>query len=501
AVKVPPLLSADLKGRRVLVVDDNENARIVLADMLGAMSFNIDQVSSGKEAIDAVIRAESQDQSYDIVFLDWQMPGMDGIEAARKLRAEKLAHLPHLVMVTAYGREEVIRGAEEASLEDVLIKPVSASTLFDSVVRVLGGRPVERRMRVDGPSLLAEQLATIKGARVLLVEDNLLNQEVAMELLRDAGFQVDLAENGEIAVAKIQQASYDIVLMDMQMPVMDGMAATREIRQLPGFASLPIVAMTANAMEGDRQRCLAAGMNDHVAKPIEPDDLWQALLKWVKARHSTDAGSASAGLPSEAPALPAGIAAIAGLDVSNGLRRVLGKTPLYLRMLRRFIDGQGDAIAAIHSALDNGDLETAERLAHTARGSAGNIGATELESLAAQVESGIKDRQPRVLLDQRLEQLARPLELLIASIEGALPAEQASTQIEVDMAALRPMLENLDALLAYGDASAIAVLDDNVDQLRAAFPKHFRAIDNAIRAIDFEAARSALREATDNPGQ
>ena len=186
-IKRPRVLSADLQGRRVLVVDDNENARKVLAELLEGMSFVINEASSGMAAIDAVDRAEEQDKPYDIVFLDWLMPGMDGIETARKLRARPLKRLPHMVMVTAYGREEVIKGAEEAGMEVVLIKPVSASVLFDSVAGVLGGTHSEQREIGDAPSLAEESLASIKGARILLVEDNELNQEVATELLDDAG--------------------------------------------------------------------------------------------------------------------------------------------------------------------------------------------------------------------------------------------------------------------------------------------------------------------------
>ena len=229
------VLPPDLQGRRVLVVDDNESARLVLGDLLGSMSFKVDQAESGQTAIGAVGRAEAQGMPYEIVFLDWQMPGMDGNETAKRLRELPLSHMPHMMMVTAYGREEVIKGAEEAGIEDVLIKPVNASTLFDGMVRLLGGVVDGPRTALDALTDTFEQLVTIKGARVLLVEDNELNMEVATELLRGAGLVVDLAENGQIAVDKVRAADYDIVLMDMQMPVMDGVTATREIRKEERF--------------------------------------------------------------------------------------------------------------------------------------------------------------------------------------------------------------------------------------------------------------------------
>jgi CheY-like chemotaxis protein len=220
---------------------------------------------------------------------------MDGNETARRLRARPLKRIPLMMMVTAYGREEVIKGAEEAGIVDVLIKPVTASVLFNGVVRILGGTVNGPRTTADAPSNTFGQLATIKGARVLLVEDNELNQEVATELLRDAGLVVDLAENGQLALDKLKAVDYDIVLMDMQMPVMDGVTATREIRKDERFKDLAIVAMTANAMRADRDRCIAAGMNDHIAKPIEPEDLWQALLKWIKPKHVMSARPATHG--------------------------------------------------------------------------------------------------------------------------------------------------------------------------------------------------------------
>ena len=487
------LLSGDLQGKRVLVVDDNENARQVLGDMLGSMSFKVDQVESGMAAIGAVDQAEAQDVPYEIVFLDWQMPGMDGNETAKRLRERPLSRMPHLMMVTAYGREEVIKGAEEAGIEDVLIKPVSASVLFDSVVRLLGG--VVDGVRTTGdvsPTHTFEQLATIKGARILLVEDNELNQEVATELLRDADFVVELAENGQIALDKIRVADYDIVLMDVQMPVMDGVTATREIRKEARFNDLTVVAMTANATQGDRDHCLAAGMNDHIAKPIEPEDLWKALLKWIKPRHVTATEAEmkpQVGQEAEMPSV------IEGLDMATGLRRVLGKKPLYLSMLRKFIASQKSATAEIHKALEGNDWNTAERLAHTLKGVSGNIGATGLQELAEKIETAIKERQPRNTVDDRLDEIKKPLGNLIVQLEQQLPEERSQAAVMVDQGKLTFVCNKLEALLADDDAEAGDVLDANADLLNAAFPNHYRKIDDGIRSFDFEAALAALRAA------
>jgi len=485
-------LTEDQQGKRVLVVDDNESARLVLADLLGNMGFKIDQADSGKAAISAVDRAEAQGIPYEIVFLDWQMPGMDGNETARQLRDLPLSHMPHIMMVTAYGREEVIKGAEEAGIEDVLIKPVSASVLFDSVVRVLGGVLGGAHAFRDAPTDTFEQLATIKGARILLVDDNDLNQEVATELLTGASFVVDLAENGQIALDKVRANAYDIVLMDMQMPVMDGVTATLEIRKDERFKDLPIVAMTANAMQGDRDRCMAAGMNDHVAKPIEPEDLWKMLLKWVKPQHATAVRSqmaADADLPS----------GIEGLDMTNGLRRVLDKKSLYLSMLRKFVAGQKSATTEIIKALESGDWDTAERLAHTLKGVSGNIGATALQQMAEEIEAAIKTRQPREMVDIHIGELKKPLEMLIAQLELKLPGEKSITPTPVDPEKLKSVCDQLEALLADSDAEATDVLNANAGLLGSAFPNHYRKIDDAILSFDFEAALAALSAATATP--
>ena len=486
-------LSADLQGKRVLVVDDNESASQVLGELLHSMSFSVDQVESGKAAINAVARAERQGKPYEIVFLDWLMPGMDGNETAIQLRKLPLGHMPHLMLVTAYGREEVIKGAEEAGVENVLIKPVNPSVLFDSVIRILGGAVDGSRTPGDVSTDIFEQLATIKGSRILLVEDNELNQEVATELLCDAGFIVDLAKNGKIALEKLRAAEYDIVLMDMQMPVMDGLTAVRAIRRDERFADLPVVAMTANATQVDRDRCLEAGMNDHVAKPIEPEKLWMALLKWIMPRHSAAATAEVRPQEVRDVDLPSGIE---GLDTEGGLRRVLGKKPLYLSILRKFVASQKTATAKIHTALEGNFLNSAERLAHTLKGVSGTIGATDLQGLAEKLETAIKNNRSREEVDALLDALQIPLADLLSGLEQQLPEERLKAVVTVAPEQLKAVCAKLEAMLTDDDAEAVDVLDAHADLLSAAFPKHYCLIDESVQSFDFEAALVALRTAT-----
>jgi CheY-like chemotaxis protein len=290
--------------------------------------------------------------------------------------------------------------------------------LFEGVARILSGAPESTRSIVDEPSGSFAQLTTIRGARVLLVEDNDLNQEVALELLRDAGFVVDLAEDGQIALNKLAAGNYDIVLMDMLMPVMDGVTATRTLRLNPRWQGLPVVAMTANAMQVDRERCLAAGMNDHIAKPIEPDDLWKTMLKWIKRRHPLSTTEPVNKIVGEFSFL----ADIEGLDSFNGLRRVLGKQVLYEAMLRKFITSQKSVVAAISKELQENSWDGAERLAHTLKGVAGSIGATDVTVMATRLESALKERQSRSQIETCLQQLATPLDQLIGQLELHQPA-------------------------------------------------------------------------------
>jgi two-component system sensor histidine kinase/response regulator len=525
ASAAPRLQAApDLSGRRVLVVDDNDSARTVIKDMLADMSFAVDDVPSGREAIGAVARAAQTGQPYELVFLDWQMPVMDGIETAQALGTLALDPSPHLVMVTSYGREDAMKQARDAGIEEVLVKPVTGSVLLEAAARVLGLTEFEGADRTalsaDG---IPQALAALRGARVLLVEDNDLNQQVAGELLEDAGFVVEIAEDGQIAVDKVLGAAerWDIVLMDMQMPVMDGMAATVEIRKTVGAAQLPIVAMTANAMQQDRERCLAAGMQDFVTKPIEPDELWQALLKWVRPRAGVAeaAETAHAQKRAETAATSAkpsiktahSLAAdvplpehIEGLDVTLGLKRVLGKRPMYLGMLRKFVAGQRGAVDAVHAALDADDLATAERLAHTTKGVSGNIGAERAQALAGELEHAVKTGEPRATLNAHCDALRGTLEPLVQALADWLPPDPAQASQApagdaqvVDDAQLAQITAQLRALCEDMDSEAEELVEREGTLLRAGHPAHFEAISQAVRGFEFEQALTLIDAAVE----
>ncbi len=424
----------DLRGRRALVVDDSEHARTVIVEMLRGMTFLVSEAASGAAALEEVRRAAGLGHPYDVVYLDWRMPGMDGMETARRIRSLGLACPPIFLMVTAHGREEVLKEAEGAGIENVLVKPVSASLLFDTTMGVLGGRQVPQPPGADEWAAADQRLACLRGARVLLVEDNDINQQVARELLLEVGLRVDVADNGQIALELAQRNAYDLVFMDMQMPVMDGVTATRALRKLAGLQHLPIVAMTANAMTQDRRKCIDAGMNDYLVKPIDPKELTSILLRWVRPGHTAIAAAAAAAAgPSRAITAP-GVqtgelpVGIPGLDTSLGLQRMLGKKPLYIAMLRRYLAGQNDLVRDIRAARAGGDHTTAQRLAHTARSVAGNIGATEVQARATALEDAMRQGLDHGVIDSLMNELDAPLDALLRSLESFLtPAPAAPT--------------------------------------------------------------------------
>jgi two-component system sensor histidine kinase/response regulator len=260
-------------------------------------------------------------------------------------------------------------------------------------------------------------VAALRGARILLVEDNDINQQVARELLEDAGLVVDVADNGEIALEKVRSGSWELVFMDMQMPVMDGVTATQRIRAMGGFERLPIVAMTANAMEQDRRKCLDAGMNDFLVKPIDPDDMWNILLRWVRPRVRQEAAPVRAAQTSAPDGMPQGIE---GLDTALGLSRMMGKKPLYLAMLRRYLASQKDVVGDIRRAIGDEDFETAERLAHTAKSVSGNVGAVAVQERAAQLEMALRERRCAGELEPLTRALDGTMSPLLASLGEAI---------------------------------------------------------------------------------
>ena len=398
---------AGLQGLRVLIVDDVLSARKILKVLVGSLGYEAMVMATAEEALE-----ELQRVPYDLVLLDWRMPEVDGFEAARRIRQAALRPQPRVIMMTAYGDEVVRQRVEAEGMDGFLSKPVTSSALFDAIMTAFG-RHGPRRM-VHPPSLgpSAEHLGRLQGARVLLVEDNGFNQQVAMELLAAMGVQVTLAVDGQDALAVLRTEAFDAVLMDLQMPVMDGYEATRRLRADSAFAQVPILAMTAHAMAQERERCRVLGMNDYITKPINPGDLAATLARWVPQ-------AAPAVLP-QAQASPqeAGLQeAMAGIETARGLACFSGRMELYDRMLQRFLELKEGAVEEVRDAVLQEDWTLASRLAHSMISVAGTIGAMDLSQSALTLQDAIRNGPPEQI-PGALERYANHHAQVVASLKA-----------------------------------------------------------------------------------
>lgn len=486
----------DLQGMAILVVDDNATAREILTSMLVSLKFQVDSAASAEQAIAKLEQANAAGKPFRLVLMDWMMPGVDGVEALRRIRNdEQISGTPLFIMVTAYSRDELLERLGEMEVQDVLVKPVTPSTLLDSILNAFGREALARPRRREVAQEVEQAQQQLSGAYLLLVEDNLVNQEMTVEILGRAGIRVDVANNGAQALAMVVQKAYDGVLMDCQMPVMDGFEATQRIRQLPGLAQLPILAMTANAMAGDRQRCLDAGMNEHIAKPLDVNQLFITLNRWIKGH-----GVQFAPAPQAAVSLPV----IDGLELDSALQRLAGDGALLRRLLGRFCETERDCIARVRQALAAQAQGDAVRMVHSLKGLAGNIGARELAQRAVDLESLLRHPREGAELESMLLQVEQDLARLVESIEAALllaeplaPVAQETT--DLDAATLFAGLDRLHSLLDEDDGESMHVLEPLLPALRArGHGREADALAELIRRYAYEEALqglSALRQA------
>jgi two-component system, sensor histidine kinase and response regulator len=437
----PGFLAKDLKGLKVLVTDDNETSRQIFEEILISFGFEVELAFTGGKAIDAITTTK---KPFDLIIMDWKMPGMSGIETSIQIKNQlNLPVVPKIIMCTSYGREEIMNKANEAGLEGFLVKPVNPSILLDTILHVFGKSESNRVFSNITEEMEVEGLKQIQGANLLLVEDNEINQQVAQEILQNAGLIVELAENGQIAIDKVNSKSFDLVLMDIQMPVMDGYTATKMIRKDQKFQNLPIIAMTANAMVGDRDEAIKSGMNDHVAKPIDPQHLFATLVKWIEPgereipkgnRQKAIGNREEIDFPDSLP----------GIDIKTGLNRVGGNKKLYRDLLVKYSKDNQTVTQQIQEALNKKDMELAQRLAHTVKGVSGNIGAGEVQKTAEVVELSIKSQK----LDQISEEINTLNEKIKVSLSGLESLiEAVNQQSNVENSKAKGNTDDLKALL------------------------------------------------------
>ena len=479
----------DFDGRRVLVVDDSDASRRILQGYLTSLGFTVATASSGIEALNQLAEEE---EPFDLVITDWLMPGINGLDLAARIKgAADQDTPPEVILVSAHAKDDIMDKPGAQHLSSFLPKPITPSHLLDATMEALGQGSSHGPRRRSSREPDMDALRPIQGARLLLVEDNKINQQVACELLEQAQFFVEIANNGQEALDMLEAERYDCVLMDVQMPVMGGYEATRRIRGDGRFGNLPVIAMTANAMVADRQEAERAGMNDHIAKPIMPSDLFSTLLYWIEP------GERELPKPARHEPLETGgdtPIVIPGLDTEAGIARVGGKLASYLRVLRKFVDNQTTTMDQLRAAVEERDGETAVRIAHTVKGIAGTIGALDLFETAAELESALREKPtspPGRLVAKVSDQLKQVLSAVTTALEvheERLPAGETK-----DLRELAPKFALLKRMVAEFDSEAEDILESIIAEAGGGSAREaLRPLARHVGQYDFEAAMAAL---------
>jgi two-component system, sensor histidine kinase and response regulator len=504
-------------GRSVLIVDDNPVARELMSTMGQSLGWAVETADSGEAALALIDERALGGKPYQVVFMDWLMPGMDGWQTSARIRSRSVdgqaaADSPVIMMVTAHGHEMLAQQTDEVQslIDGYLVKPVTASMLFDAMQNTVP--PSEADNHAPGKRTASDVTRPLAGMRLLLVEDNAINQEVAETLLSAQGAAVDIAENGLRGVEAVQAAMtagrpYHAVLMDMQMPVMDGLTATREIRGRVSAADLPIIAMTANAMASDREACMAAGMNDHIGKPFDIDQL-VALLRRLAARTELVLPGEGAPTAAKANTLPPEVQAAAlaaGVELAPALQRMGGKPAVYARMLRTTVQDFGSLAHTLQQPITDADVVTAARALHTVKGLAATLGITALTQEAAAAETKLSAGPSAALamptcaavgaaLAAALPALSGLIERLRESeAEGAAPPT-ASPGKPHDPAAFHQRLTELAALLEQSDMQATELTLALRPLVGQSLGPLWEQIDDAVGSLDFERALSLCQQ-------
>ncbi|WP_176593714.1 hybrid sensor histidine kinase/response regulator [Sphingobium sp. EM0848] len=491
------MLPSELQDLRILIADDNPASREILQEIFNSWSMTVEQVASGAEVLGAVASAEAEGSPYDLLLLDWKMPGLNGIETIKAMRANHaLKALPAILLVTAYGPEEFRSEAAGADIASFLIKPVDPQILLETITGLFAGGRAHNGMHADAAGSIPMVISALRGQRVLLAEDNEINREIAIELLRDAGLEVDIAENGLQAWDQVRDAgaAYAGVLMDVQMPEMDGIEATVHIRESWSADDLPIIAMTAHAYAAERERCFAAGMNDHLAKPVDPALLVETLNRWLKPR----AGFASNGHAQQVvDAKPSAILPdnLPPFNLAAALRRVNGKAPLLRKLIVDFGQKYSGAAQTLRDQIAHGALREAQTLAHTLKGVSGSLELGEVAHVAAEIEQALAATDMDGM-EERLSKLERLLAPAVAATRtltagAAAPAHRADAPI--DAGAFAAAARALELALQRRSLRARGAFEDYATaagMVGAEIQAH--PVKLAIDRLDFESALSAL---------
>ena len=500
-----------LQPMRTLIVDDQETSLVILRALLERWHFPVSTARSGEEALRIVEHAEGCGEPFDLLLLDWHMPGMSGLETARAIEnrvasdaGQTPARPPTVIMVTAYGKTDLLNEASDLRINAILGKPVTPSGLFDTLVQLQNGKELPRAAIGDVFDATRATLSRIRAAHVLLVEDNELNQQVAREFLTKGELVVTVANNGQEALNLVQHHRFDAVLMDLHMPVMDGFEATRRIRALPGLAGLPIIAMTAAAMAKDREASAAAGMNDHVAKPVDPQDLAETLTRWIRPTEEGRYGSAPL------PPVRAEFAsdedveaierALPGLSVRESLVRIGGNVRLYRILLHSFATRHQETAPRLQAPATGNDLDQLYLEAHNLKGEAGNIGCHTLRLCAHRVCEHIRNGehpQLAALTADLLREYDRVFVLIsdFEKIQAAKAPVNEQGEHAIDSAALRSLLEQLDQALQAKSLNARQLIADIEEITRTTeWSEVLASTIQDVRQLHYGPARASLEQ-------
>jgi CheY-like chemotaxis protein/HPt (histidine-containing phosphotransfer) domain-containing protein len=412
-----------LRGLRVLAVDDNDKVLQILRTYLESFSLDVTVAKNRDEALSEIHTANKCGRPILLSIIKYNLWQTDGLALVNEIHnLSELSINPKTLLVTDYGQSDIPSILDNEILDGVLEKPLQKNKLFNAVAKIIGKDFLSTgKFMASGIQFNAGLVSQIRGAHLLLVEDNEINQQIAKEMLESFGVSSTLAENGEEAIVCLRKESFDGVLMDMQMPVMDGITATREIRKNAKWATLPILALTANVYISQQNELLAAGMNDHIGKPIDPDQLLATLAKWVRpsktAVNAAIAPTPKASAPMSPPNLP-------GVKVAESIRRIGGNVALYWALIEKFGINQKDVVTNIRVALTANDLKTTERLAHTLRGISGSLGAETLQKLAEHLEKNIHNNE-LTDVESLLNQIENEIDILITNINQSLSARSS----------------------------------------------------------------------------
>jgi len=499
-----PEAAAPLPAQRVLVIDDNPVSRELMAKMMRSLGWAVTLAQGGQAGLELIVSQASDGAfPFDCVYVDWQMPGMDGWETLQRVRAlhqTLTGPAPRLIMLSASGRDDLSQRtqAEQEQLNAFLLKPVTTSMLFDAALTLSTGKQAALR----APRSSQRQLA---GMRVLVVEDNAINQQVAEELLSFEGALVSIAADGRQGVNAVASASqqFDAVLMDIQMPVMDGYAATQMIRDKLGLRQLPIIGLTANAMASDREACLLAGMNEHMGKPFDMAQLVALLLRLTGFQAGPGGPAEPQAAPVPAPETPAprGQAPEAPeMDLPAALERMGGLKSLYLRAARELQKTLASFPQDLTAVVQADDWAAARGLLHTLKGNAGTLGLTRLAGELAVLESFSQSQPTLAQGEARLLSLVSGLQVAqqalaqaIEQVSADLGQASAAPAPVVDSAACQAVVAQLIPLLQASDLSVLGVFADARSALTALPEAQFEQLEAALQDLDLEAALAVCR--------